>query len=235
MPARFHFVSPGVWDRRFRELSCEGKVVAFLVWTGRTRLSEGLFELSPGHVAADTGLSVDQALAALQEIGAAGLADYDPDAEVVLDRQALRTNPLRNGLNKETGEVQRDRRIKPAVQRFEQLPDTPLKATFLELADLHSPDLANAIREDLGLPVPAPPQAPTQGPWHGPTQGPTQGPSREESSRGEQIRGEARTGNACEVCGDEPCSCSPTIKMRAQLAAARDSYERQTGERLGAA
>lgn len=164
MPAKYHFVAPGIWNRTFRGCSVEAKVVAFNVWTNRARTSEGLYELSVGHIAEDTALTRDQVSEALRELHDAGVVLHDPVAEVVLDTWALKTSPHRNGRNKETGEVKPDRRTAPFVELFVRLPQTPLKQAFLDLADDYSPDLAAALRERVPIDPPEDPKG-----AHGPT------------------------------------------------------------------
>lgn len=249
MPAKFHFVSPSVWSRTFRNLSTEAQVVAFNVMTCRHRVSEGLYELSPGHVAADTGLSVEAVEKAFVELDGADVVNYDPEAEVVLDRGALKANPLRNGMDKDTGAVRVDKRIKGAVELFARVADSPLKAEFLALADEHSPDLAAAIREHLDLPSPS--QGAIQGATEGlsdrrkaPTQAPPQAPpkDRDEKSREEKRRareeksssGGSSTVNTpdCPSCG-EPlgwCAC----KFKAGDSDEHDSVELSASQRLAA-
>jgi hypothetical protein len=156
MPAKFHVVRAGMWDKTFRRLSKEAKIVAINVYTSRLRSNEGLFELSVGHIAADTNLSTDEIREALEELSVAGLVDYDTDNEVVLDRLALKTNPLRNPRDEEgepvvdsrTGKPKVDKRIPNAVKLFCQVPESPLKLEFIGLAFKHSPDLADAITVD---------------------------------------------------------------------------------------
>jgi hypothetical protein len=209
MPANLHFIRPGVWDKTFRRLSKEAKVVAFYVWTGPTRISEGIFQVAPGHVVADTCLTEQEVLAAFDEVSTAKLIDYDADAEVVLDRLALKRNPLRNGRDEKTGEVKVDKRIPNAVKRFAQVPDSPLKVEFVALADVYSPDLADALRADSHYAYSqgtsdgpmqgtsdAPSDAPSDPAWDKvPSKVPPKVPSREESSRDEESRVEtsART------------------------------------------
>lgn len=134
MPARFHPVSPSVWDKRLRRASREAQVVALYCWTCRQRNSEGLFELAPHHVAGDTGIPEDEVLAAFAELDQLGLFAYDEDAEVVLDRRALKDNPLNHGArDPATGELRmgrdgkpaRNRRMGPAVARVADVPETP--------------------------------------------------------------------------------------------------------------
>jgi hypothetical protein len=144
MPAKFHPVTPAVWDRTMRELSTDAKVVRLYLLTCSSRVSEGLFHIPLGIVAHDTGLTPQAVAAAMAELDSSDLASYDADAEVVLDRTALRYSPLRNGEDKD-GNVKADKRIPGAVRFFENVPDTALKAELYRLAAQHSPDLMLAL------------------------------------------------------------------------------------------
>lgn len=178
MPANFHPVSPSVWDKTFRGLSREAKLLALYVWTGPTRISEGLFAVAPGHIMVDTGLDQQEILDAFEELSNADLVDYDPEAEVVLDLLALRRSPIRNGIDAKTGEIRVDKRIVNAVKRFDAVPNTDLKVKFMVLADAFAPDLSDAIREDQHYTPPE--KVPLS-----PLQGTSKPPSREEHLRGE--------------------------------------------------
>ena len=149
MPGSYHPVNPEIWDRTMRELSPETTNVYFYILTCRSRNSEGLFSLAIGHIAHDTGLDQEAVTAALDELSRRGRLLYDPDAEVVLDRTALKQHPLRSAS---------DKRIVGAVRKFESVPDTPLKAEFLELTKVYSPELHRAILEHLGALVATPPE-----------------------------------------------------------------------------
>jgi hypothetical protein len=211
MPASFHVVSPGVWDRSLRSVSTTAQVVAFYVWTCRLRSSEGLFELAAGHVVVDTGLGEDQVLAALEELEHVGLVSYDVEAEIVLDRRALRDNPLKNGIHRsgpKAGEVAPDNRIKGAVTRFAQMPDTPLKVEFLRLALRHSEDLALAIGQghpDLYTAASLNEEGASKGlAVEGASKGLARGPtSRGEPRRVESVRAEGETVPPCGHCQAE--------------------------------
>lgn len=209
MPARSHPVRTSLWGRRFRAVSSAAKLVHLYVLTCPHRRSEGLFELSPGHVAVDTGLGFAEVEELLTELHEAGWLLWDPDAELVLDPDALKVSPLRNGHGKD-GTPRPDKRIDPAVRHFELLPDSPLKAAFVAVADEASPDLAAAIRQRVGDAIPPSREGPLAPPSEGPSEGGSGGekkaPSRVESrtSRTEQSRnGVVQAGRVCRVatCG----------------------------------
>lgn len=151
MPAKFHQVTPAIWDQRMRKLRPASQLVRLYILTCRDRVSEGLFILPPGIIAHDTGLSEDDVTTALDELEQLELIHYDHDAEVVLDTIALRYSPLKNGktVDKATGReiTKQDNRIPNAVRLFAQIPPSPLRAQFFQLAQRHSPDFASAIAE----------------------------------------------------------------------------------------
>jgi hypothetical protein len=127
-----------------RRLSPVAKLVRLYVLTCPSRVSEGLYQLPLGIVAHDLDLDAGEVEQALDELDRAGLVSYDLAAEVVLDRTALKYQPLRNG-SSPTGEVRPDKRITGALSRYEQTPDTPLKDELYLCARRHSPDLAYAM------------------------------------------------------------------------------------------
>ena len=215
MPAAFHPISPTIWDRTMRQLCGPAKVVRYYVQTCPTRVSEGLFQLPLGIVVHDTGLSEVHVRQGLDQLVETGLVSYDEHAEVVLDRTALKFNPLRNGVNKTSGEVKPDNRIAGALKRFDQVPESPLKCEFVRLAREHSPDLADALVDRFGhtvergggssheVDVPAPP-ADQEGPSEVLDRS-FEGPSKEELSRDEPTgRGtEGETVPPCGHCGKD--------------------------------
>lgn len=200
MPAKYHPVAPTLWDRAMRDLPATAKLLRLYVLTCPARVSEGLYQLPIGIAAHDLQLparEIEQALAALK---AAGLVDYDPEAEVVLDRTALKYQPLRNGTGP-TGEVKPDKRIAGALGRFEQVPDSPLKAELYRCARRYSPDLADALLSrwpDLTLVEQAPSEPLRQEAPSKPLASPSEGASRAELIR---ARDEERSSGSVVQCG----------------------------------
>lgn len=185
MPAKFHPVPPTLWDRAMRGLSRDAQVVRLYVMTCKSRVSEGLFQLPLGILSFETGLDEDGVVKALAELDERGLVSYDDDAEVVLDRTALKYAPLRNGVDG-SGQVKPDKRITGALRLFDGVPDTPLKAEFYRVAEEHSPDLAQALGERFPSAVFGAPCKPLRSPFEEkPLPSPLQGGSRGELSRGE--------------------------------------------------
>ncbi len=146
MPARFHSVSPMVWDRTFRRLSKDAKLVALYAWTAPARSSEGLSRLPITYIAGDTAIPQEEVLIALEELQTAGIIDYDEETETLLDR-TLKWNPIKNGISKKTGEVAPDKRLEGALRQIGSLIDSPLLPSFVKIAFEFSPDLAGAIFE----------------------------------------------------------------------------------------
>lgn len=189
------------WSSQDRKLSKDALVLQGYLDRCPTRTSEGLFPLSLGYVQVDTPLDETEIPDALDELSRAKLYDYDPEAEVVLDRTALRTNPLRNGVDKKTGEIRPDKRIASAVKIFESTPETGLKVEFVALADLHSPDLADAIREASSYAYPSPLEAPSKD--HPRT---IEGASREESESSSEVESLRSAEVETEPIGSSPLS-----------------------------
>lgn len=137
--AKYHPVSPNIWDRKFREVgqeSPEAQVVYLYLITCRHRGSEGIFSLSKGYISIDTGLLPDAVDEALDVLTRAGYISYDSDNDVVLDRHALR-------YYKPVGDPQ----TTGALNRLEQVPNSPLKKELVKLAFISAPDFADAIIE----------------------------------------------------------------------------------------
>jgi hypothetical protein len=220
MTATYHPVSPVVWDRTMRQLGHGAQLVRMYLLTCPLRLSEGLFHLPVGIAAHDLGLTVEQVAKALAELAGARLVDHDPDAEVVLDPTALKYNPLRNGVDRETGATKPDKRISGAIRKLRQVPPTRLLDELHMLAVEHSPDLAAAMAAEwphLGSqqapskPLAGPMQAPSK-----PHRSPPEGASRDReelerrSSREEQCRvREQDEETVCGWCRSEPARMEP--------------------------
>ncbi len=222
MPATYHLVPGNIWDRHFRRLSLEAKVVAFNVWTSPLRSSEGLFGLSTAHIAADTALSGQQVDTALVELEQAGVLHYDFDAELVFDPGGLKASPLKHAREadgsvalRKDGSPKLDKRVEPAVRKFRQLPQSPLKQAFLRHARQLSPDLAEALDEG----SPDPQEPPTQPPSEGARQAPGEPPIRARAEQEREYEGELSV-ERCEVCGEslspDWCTCTQEARIRQQ-------------------
>ncbi len=135
--AKYHQVSPNIWNRDFRNVgqkSLESLVVYLYVITCRPRGTEGLFSLHKGYISADTGLEADAVDRAVEVLIEAGYISYDIENDVILDRHALRYYSPGAGFQ-----------TKGATNRIEQVPDSPLKRDLLDLALQFAPDFAAKI------------------------------------------------------------------------------------------
>lgn len=178
MPAKWHNVSPDMWNRNTRRMSKDAVIALVYIRTCPHRLTEGLFQLAPDHVAADTPLTVDEAAAALDELVDCGEIAYDDHHEYVFDRRALRDYPLTYGTNKD-GERKPDNRLAPFLTRLDAMPDTELKRDLAEVAWETSDALAEALAErGIFQPDDGPTGSPLQAPSE-PLDSPSEGTSRD--------------------------------------------------------
>ncbi|MDQ5874489.1 MAG: helix-turn-helix domain-containing protein [Actinomycetota bacterium] len=140
--ASYYQTSPNIIDRRFRDLhdaDPNAQALYLYLCICRHRNSEGIFYEPKSYMAADLGLSHDEVDSALEALTIAGFVQYDPDAEVILDRKALTFFQPRG-----------PKQTEGAVRVFKQVPSTWLKAEFLKLAMVFAPDFAEAIVEKCG-------------------------------------------------------------------------------------
>lgn len=141
--AKYHPVSPNVWDKRFRSLPSCAQRLYFYVLTNPHRRSEGLYRLPLDYVVADTGMNLEDVREGLEELNEIAWVFYDHEAEMLLDRRALEFFPPKG-----------DRQITGAVNVVIDTPRSPLKVDLLRLAYIYAPVLADAIAEacpDLAL------------------------------------------------------------------------------------
>ncbi len=203
---KYFTVAPSIWgDPKLKAIDHVTFRLAFYVWTGPHRYSEGLFRLPVGYIVTDSGLSKSEVTHGIERLERDGYIMYDRHTEVCLDIHALRTSPVNNGRDRETGEVKLNKRIPGALRQLEQLPETPLFGEFLTLADLYSPDLATAIRNHFGTP---PPSKPLRSPSEAPELGAR---SKEQGAR--QI-GAGRNGVSERHTESSDCKCGSCTKAR---------------------
>lgn len=138
MPSTYAAVSTRMWSASLRRCNIEARLVRAYIATCPTRATEGLFPLALGYASADTGLDHKTIQAALVQLEEAGIIGWDAQRELVLDLEALEVANIRR---------EDDNRIRGAITQLRGLGDTPLKAAFMKNADIHSPVLARAIRE----------------------------------------------------------------------------------------
>lgn len=134
MGAKYHSVSPNLWDKKFRSLNANVQRIYLYIRTCRHRHSEGLFPLPIEYVKADTGASGEEVAAAFDSLTKEGFITYDWENEVVLDRLALHEY-----------EPAGPKQITGALNKIEQVPRTPLKEELLKVAFVSAPDFAEHI------------------------------------------------------------------------------------------
>jgi hypothetical protein len=125
--ARFWIDTKG-WGER-------NQLVTLYLLTNTHSTMEGLYHLPIGYLCADLGLTSKQAHAALKFIGKAGVVSYDPHAEVVFVRKALKHGAPRT-----------ENHIKGAMTRLTAVPWSPLWHEFAMACECHSNGLADAMR-----------------------------------------------------------------------------------------
>ena len=209
MPAKYHAVAPTLWDRTMRELTGPAKVVRLYLMTCPARVSEGLYHLPLGHLIHDTGLKAEHVDQALADLDAAGLVSYDRDAEVVLDRTALKFYPLKHGRDLDTGEVKRNKAMTSAVRLFASVPPSPLKRELYLLAKQYAEDYADALaNHDESLRADPSHVSPTEGGWKGDGRGTDGGSRAREELEQELELDKSRAREEPDQGSEEEPSCS---------------------------
>ncbi len=141
MPSTYAAVSTPMWSAELRRCSTEARYLRAYIATCPGRATEGLFPFSLGYAQADMGLTEEALREALAELQQAGIIEWDPQRELVLDLEALEVANI-------TSET--DKRIRGALVQLRGLGNTPLMESFLRLAEAKSPALARAIRGGIG-------------------------------------------------------------------------------------
>jgi hypothetical protein len=119
-----------------RTASRSAQALAGYLWTCPHRATEGLFVLPLAYLEVDTGIGRDEALATFAELEQLGLANYDADAEAVLDRRALRDQPILKAT---------DNRLTSAVPRALEVRSPRLLRELYLLAVEYSPPFAEKL------------------------------------------------------------------------------------------
>lgn len=140
MPSTYAAVSTRMWSAELRRCSIEARLLRAYIATCPGRTTEGLFPFPLGYAQADTGLSEDVITRALAELEGAQIIEWDPKREFVLDLEALEVANMRS---------ENDNRVRGAIAQLRGLGDTPLKRSFMRVADAYSPVLARAIRDQM--------------------------------------------------------------------------------------
>jgi hypothetical protein len=134
--ARFHPVSPGIWNHRLLRLGHVGALVYAYILSNEHRNSEGLYRLPLAYICADLELDKDIVTASLSLLETERLIDYDHHAEIVLDRHALKfLRPVS------------ERQVTGAINKILKLPPTALLKELHGLAEVHAPELATAMKD----------------------------------------------------------------------------------------
>jgi hypothetical protein len=182
----FHPLYVSMYDHSFATLSAEAQVLEFYLRSAPNKSSEGLSRFSIGATEDDLGMPRTNVLKARQELEEARRPFwFDDAAGVVLDLTALRDNPL--GRRRDAWELEprgpRDKRIIGAISKLKSLPPTRLLRQLYVLAGKHSPEFAEAMREEFpDLEAPSQEEAPSS-PFK-----PHEGARREETSSKEERR-----------------------------------------------
>jgi hypothetical protein len=109
--------------------------VALYLLTNTHRSLEGLYHLPIGYLCSDLNLTPKQAQDAIAFAQKRGLVSFDPEAEVVFIRKALKH-----------GAPKTENHIKGAVRRLRAVPRCSLWDDFLMACECHASELGNAIR-----------------------------------------------------------------------------------------
>lgn len=139
MPAKYLQVSPHIWTPAFRELRQDhpdAHGLYLYLCTCRHRNSEGLFWLPVQYMAIDLGMSEEEIKTSLSVLSDRGYVDYDYTAEVALDLHAL-------DYYKPKGPSQ----IKGAINKLEQVPNTPLKSELYRVAFIKAREFADEFAD----------------------------------------------------------------------------------------
>ncbi|MPZ69724.1 MAG: hypothetical protein GEU71_09360 [Actinobacteria bacterium] len=149
----FSAVPPSMYDPAFTALSESAQRLEFYIRTCPQRNSEGLSRMRWGAVEDDLGMPRDVARTALNELLRAGRPFvYDDRAEVILDKDALRTQPIgRKNVDPDAWDkdAKHDNRLKAAVARINDLPRSRelLKHLYI-VAESYAPEFARLLAEE---------------------------------------------------------------------------------------
>ena len=133
--AKYYPVVPKYWPTaRKRKWKDREKLLGLYLLTCEHRNLEGLYYLPVGYVGGDLGWSDTVVSATLQRLVDDGFCEYDEAAAVVLV-----TNSLEHQAPKSP------KQVAGAVSAIEKVPDSPLLASFMEIARRHAPLLWKAL------------------------------------------------------------------------------------------
>ena len=178
-------VSPSMYDPTFTGLTDDAQRLEFYIRTCPQRNSEGLSRMRWGAVEDDLGMQREAARTALNELILAGRPFvYDPKSEVILDKDALKTQPIGRKQVDESAwdkDAKHDNRLKAAVARINDLPRSMelLKHLYV-IAEEYAPEFGQLLAQE--FPEVTQPLAPLGAPSEGLTKGRVE-QSSEEGSR----------------------------------------------------
>jgi len=139
--ASYYPISPLFWkDEKVRAWLGAGEdrtvtLALYLLTCGHRNL-EGLYWLPYAYVQVDLAWEADAVGERMARLLDGGFIEYDPSAEVVFVRNALKYQQPKSAPQ-----------IKGAISSLERVPQTPLLGSLLTVADTHAPTLAKAIRK----------------------------------------------------------------------------------------
>jgi len=132
-------VSPAFWtDEKTVEWNQDTRYLALYILTCPHRTLEGLFRLSKGYILDDLGWDAERLREPFQILLSDGFIEYDGRARLCLIVNALAYQAPDNSNH-----------AKAAVKQLATLPKSGLFARLLQLADIHSKPLADALRKGL--------------------------------------------------------------------------------------
>lgn len=136
MSARpYHRVESTIWTQPWDN---EVRLLAFYLLTCEHRSTEGIYRLPLAYATADLGWTARKTQQHLDTLVAAGFAEYDEHASVMLVVKALKR------------QAPNPNQAKAAIKKLRVLPVTPLRRRFYALAERYAEGLAEAMREAFG-------------------------------------------------------------------------------------
>lgn len=136
----YYRVSPQFWnDPMVRSWDDDTTMVALYLLTCPHRNLEGLFRFSPAFGAADMEWSPERFQEAFDQLLADGFCEFDEKWQVLLIVKALKWQNSHN-----------TNQAKAAVKELQMLPQTPLRARFVRLAEQYAERLTEALPEGFG-------------------------------------------------------------------------------------
>lgn len=148
---RYNKISPSFWtDRKVQAWDDDTRLLALYIMTCEHRSTEGLFRLPKAYICADLGWSPERLDKPFATLLRDDFIRYDETVSVMLLTNALKWNPTDNANH-----------AKGAAKRVSVVPETPLLADFIQLAERYDKRLYEALVEQYGEPQ-AQTQAQTQ-------------------------------------------------------------------------